>query len=47
MLTPIDFLTDLFNPTLAFLPRALLMAVLSAVVCGVVAPTWSCAAWPS
>lgn len=36
MLTPIDFLTDLFNPTLAFLPRALLMAVLSAVVCGVV-----------
>ncbi|MDC4232526.1 anchored repeat-type ABC transporter permease subunit [Actinomyces sp. B33] len=36
MLTPIDFINDLFNPVLAFLPRALLMAVLCAVVCGVV-----------
>ena len=36
MLTPIDFLNDLFNPVLAFLPRALLMAVVCAVVCGVV-----------
>lgn len=36
MLTPIDFLHDLLNPNLAFLPRALLMSVLSAVVCGAV-----------
>ncbi len=36
MLTPIDFVNDLFNPVLSFLPRALLMASLSAVVCGVV-----------
>lgn len=36
MLTPIDFLNDLFNPVLAFLPRALLIAVVCAVVCGVV-----------
>ncbi|MFV2017980.1 anchored repeat-type ABC transporter permease subunit [Micromonospora sp. LOL_023] len=31
-----DFLTDLFNPDLAFLPKALLIAVMSSVVCGVV-----------
>ncbi|WP_022868832.1 anchored repeat-type ABC transporter permease subunit [Schaalia vaccimaxillae] len=36
MLTPIDFINDLFNPVLAFLPRALLMAVLCAIVCGAV-----------
>ncbi|QPL05229.1 MULTISPECIES: anchored repeat-type ABC transporter permease subunit [Actinomyces] len=36
MLTPLDFLMDLFNPVLAFLPRALLMAVASAIVCGLV-----------
>ncbi|QQM67172.1 anchored repeat-type ABC transporter permease subunit [Actinomyces weissii] len=36
MLTPLDFINDLFNPVLAFLPRALLMAVVCAVVCGVV-----------
>ncbi|MEU6208180.1 anchored repeat-type ABC transporter permease subunit [Micromonospora musae] len=31
-----DFLTDLFNPDLAFLPKALAIAVMSSVVCGVV-----------
>ncbi|WP_326551900.1 anchored repeat-type ABC transporter permease subunit [Micromonospora sp. NBC_01813] len=31
-----DFLTDLVNPDLAFLPKALLIAVMSSVVCGVV-----------
>ena len=36
MLTPLDFLHDLTNPMLAFLPRALLMAVVSALVCGLV-----------
>ncbi|WP_026461044.1 anchored repeat-type ABC transporter permease subunit [Schaalia suimastitidis] len=36
MLTPYDFILDLFNPVLAFLPRALLMACLAALVCGVV-----------
>ena len=36
MLTPIDFLNDLLNPQLAFLPRALLIAITSALVCGVV-----------
>ena len=35
-LSPVDFLRDLTNPVLAFLPRALLMAVLAAVVCGAV-----------
>jgi manganese/iron transport system permease protein len=33
---PIDFLLDLLNPDLAFLPRALAIAVMSSVVCGVV-----------
>lgn len=32
----IDFFTDMSNPALAFLPRALLMAVMSSVLCGVV-----------
>lgn len=32
----IDFLTDLTNPTLVFLPKALLVSALSAIVCGVV-----------
>lgn len=31
-----DFLSDLANPALAFLPRALLVAAMSAVLCGVV-----------
>ncbi|NLU79255.1 anchored repeat-type ABC transporter permease subunit [Micromonospora sp. HNM0581] len=31
-----DFLTDLFNPDLAFLPKALAIAVMSSIVCGVV-----------
>ncbi|WP_347404679.1 anchored repeat-type ABC transporter permease subunit [Solwaraspora sp. WMMD1047] len=31
-----DFLTDLTNPDLAFLPKALAIAVMSSVVCGVV-----------
>jgi manganese/iron transport system permease protein len=36
MISPVDFVQDLLNPDLAFLPKALLMAVLSSVVCGVV-----------
>lgn len=35
-MTPLDFFTDLFNPQLAFLPRALAMAVLAAALCGTV-----------
>jgi manganese/iron transport system permease protein len=35
-MSPIDFVADLFNPDLAFLPKALLIAVMSAIVCGVV-----------
>ncbi len=31
-----DFVRDLFNPDLAFLPKALLMAVMASVVCGVI-----------
>jgi manganese/iron transport system permease protein len=31
-----EFIADLFNPDLAFLPKALLIAVMSIVVCGVV-----------
>ncbi|MEU2610154.1 anchored repeat-type ABC transporter permease subunit [Micromonospora sp. NPDC007271] len=31
-----DFLTDLLNPDLAFLPKALAIAVMSSIVCGVV-----------
>lgn len=36
MLTPWDFLMDLTNPLLTFLPRALLVSTLAAIVCGVV-----------
>ncbi|MEH1128464.1 anchored repeat-type ABC transporter permease subunit [Micromonospora sp. CPCC 206061] len=35
-MSPVDFIADLFNPDLAFLPKALLIAVMSAIVCGVV-----------
>lgn len=35
-MTPVEFLTDLFNPDLAFLPKALAVAVMSSLVCGVV-----------
>lgn len=35
-MSPIDFLTDLLNPDLAFLPKALAVAVMSSIVCGVV-----------
>jgi len=31
-----EFVRDLFNPDLAFLPKALLMAVMASVVCGVI-----------
>jgi manganese/iron transport system permease protein len=36
MISPIDFFADLFNPDLAFLPKALLIAVMSSIVCGVI-----------
>lgn len=36
MLSPIDFLTDLLNPDLGFLPKALVIAVMSSIVCGVI-----------
>lgn len=36
MLTPLDFLSDLVNPALVFLPKALLVSMLAAVVCGVI-----------
>ncbi|MGI6877922.1 metal ABC transporter permease [Microbacterium sp. gxy059] len=36
MLSPLDFLADLSNPLLSFLPKALLIAVMSSVVCGVI-----------
>lgn len=35
-MSPIDFLHDLVNPDLAFLPKALLVAMMSSIVCGVV-----------
>ncbi|GGM90165.1 anchored repeat-type ABC transporter permease subunit [Lentzea pudingi] len=35
-MSPIDFLRDLVNPDLAFLPKALLVSVMSSIVCGVV-----------
>ncbi len=35
-MNPLDFLTDLLNPDLAFLPKALAVAVMSSIVCGVV-----------
>ncbi len=36
MISPLDFLRDLLNPDLAFLPKALAVAVLSSAMCGVV-----------
>jgi len=35
-MSPADFLTDLFNPDLAFLPKALAIAVMASIVCGVI-----------
>lgn len=35
-MSPSEFIRDLFNPDLAFLPKALLVAVLSSVVCGAI-----------
>ncbi len=35
-MSPLDFLTDLLNPDLAFLPKALAVAVMSSIVCGIV-----------
>ncbi|BCJ50407.1 anchored repeat-type ABC transporter permease subunit [Actinoplanes sp. NBRC 14428] len=35
-MSPLQFFADLVNPDLAFLPKALFIAVLSAVMCGVV-----------
>ena len=36
MISVTDFIQDLLNPDLAFLPKALLVALMSSVVCGVV-----------
>lgn len=36
MLSPVDFIQDLLNRDLRFLPKALLVAVMSSVVCGVI-----------
>nr|WP_120490997.1 anchored repeat-type ABC transporter permease subunit [Corynebacterium lactis] len=36
MISIFDFIQDLANPALGFLPRALMISVLSAIVCGVV-----------
>lgn len=36
MLSPLDFLADLLNPDLAFLPKALAVALMSSLVCGVI-----------
>ncbi|AGW40621.1 ABC-type Mn2+/Zn2+ transport systems, permease [Leifsonia xyli subsp. cynodontis DSM 46306] len=35
-MNPFDFFTDLFHPGLAFLPKALAVAVISSTVCGIV-----------
>ncbi|GLY07811.1 MULTISPECIES: anchored repeat-type ABC transporter permease subunit [Actinoplanes] len=35
-MTPVDFLADLVNPDLAFLPKALAVAVMAAIMCGAV-----------
>ncbi|MEV6299491.1 anchored repeat-type ABC transporter permease subunit [Actinoplanes sp. NPDC051861] len=35
-MSPLQFLTDLLNPDLAFLPKALTVATLAAIMCGVV-----------
>jgi manganese/iron transport system permease protein len=36
MLSPAEFLTDLTNPALSFLPKALFVALMSSAVCGVI-----------
>ncbi len=36
MLTPLEFWNDLTNPLLSFLPKALLVTLMAAIVCGVV-----------
>ncbi|WP_370543686.1 anchored repeat-type ABC transporter permease subunit [Glaciihabitans sp. INWT7] len=36
MLTPLDFIADLLNPDLRFLPKALVIALMSSIVCGVI-----------
>ncbi|UCM89770.1 anchored repeat-type ABC transporter permease subunit [Streptomyces marincola] len=36
MLTPQEFVADLFNPALSFLPKALFVALMSSAVCGVI-----------
>lgn len=35
-MSPTEFIADLFNPDLAFLPKALAVAVMSSIVCGVI-----------
>lgn len=35
-MSPVDFVMDLFNPDLGFLPKALAVSLVSALVCGVV-----------
>ena len=35
-MSPADFLSDLLNPDLAFLPKALAIATMSAIMCGVI-----------
>jgi manganese/iron transport system permease protein len=35
-MSPAEFVSDLLNPDLVFLPKALLIAVMSSIVCGVV-----------
>jgi manganese/iron transport system permease protein len=35
-MSPLDFLADLLNPDLAFLPKALAIATMSSIVCGIV-----------
>jgi manganese/iron transport system permease protein len=36
MLTPQEFVADLFNPALSFLPKALFVALMSSAACGVI-----------
>lgn len=36
MISLMEFFSDLSNPALAFLPKALLISVISSIVCGVV-----------
>lgn len=35
-MSPLEFVADLLNPDLAFLPKALLVATISSIVCGVI-----------